>query len=167
LLFEYSLSGKWLELLKQIAPNVGRARLSTKPLPTAFLEGLQQSGWTIGQNVRIDSRWARPMPSKFADTRDASLKFRIVCWCGQEHADAPYRLLRVRRERPGHCRAPEQRYERAAIHSITSSARASSASSRDRIQTDEALMYCRMTLRAIARPRNRRHKDAAKCWDHE
>jgi putative tryptophan/tyrosine transport system substrate-binding protein len=24
----------------------------------AFLEGLQQSGWTIGQNVRIDSRWA-------------------------------------------------------------------------------------------------------------
>jgi putative tryptophan/tyrosine transport system substrate-binding protein len=24
----------------------------------AFLEGLQQAGWTIGQNVRIDSRWA-------------------------------------------------------------------------------------------------------------
>jgi ABC-type uncharacterized transport system substrate-binding protein len=24
----------------------------------AFLEGLQQLGWTIGQNVRIDSRWA-------------------------------------------------------------------------------------------------------------
>ena len=24
----------------------------------AFLEGLQQSGWTIGRNVRIDSRWA-------------------------------------------------------------------------------------------------------------
>jgi putative ABC transport system substrate-binding protein len=24
----------------------------------AFLEGLQQSGWIIGQNVRIDSRWA-------------------------------------------------------------------------------------------------------------
>ena len=24
----------------------------------AFLEGLPQSGWTIGQNVRIDSRWA-------------------------------------------------------------------------------------------------------------
>jgi putative ABC transport system substrate-binding protein len=24
----------------------------------AFLQGLQQSGWTIGQNVRIDSRWA-------------------------------------------------------------------------------------------------------------
>jgi putative tryptophan/tyrosine transport system substrate-binding protein len=24
----------------------------------AFLEGMQQSGWTIGQNVQIDSRWA-------------------------------------------------------------------------------------------------------------
>src|ERR1700730_24001 len=24
----------------------------------AFLEGVQRSGWTIGQNVRIDSRWA-------------------------------------------------------------------------------------------------------------
>jgi putative tryptophan/tyrosine transport system substrate-binding protein len=25
----------------------------------AFLQGLQQSGWTIGRNVRIDTRWAR------------------------------------------------------------------------------------------------------------
>ena len=24
----------------------------------AFLQGLQQSGWTIGRNVRIDTRWA-------------------------------------------------------------------------------------------------------------
>jgi len=24
----------------------------------AFQDGLQQSGWTIGQNVQIDSRWA-------------------------------------------------------------------------------------------------------------
>ena len=36
----------------------------------AFLQGLQQLGWTIGRNVRIDTRWAdgqcRPT---FADTR--------------------------------------------------------------------------------------------------
>jgi hypothetical protein len=32
--------------------------------------------------------------------RDASLKFRIVCCCGQEHSDAPYRLLRTHWERP-------------------------------------------------------------------
>src|SRR6516225_3002249 len=37
----------------------------------------------------------------------------------------PPRLLRARRERP-HGRAAEQRYELAALHSITSSARASS-----------------------------------------
>jgi putative tryptophan/tyrosine transport system substrate-binding protein len=30
-----------------------RARL------TAFLDGLQQLGWTVGRNVRIDTRWAR------------------------------------------------------------------------------------------------------------
>ncbi|HET7446979.1 MAG TPA: ABC transporter substrate binding protein, partial [Methyloceanibacter sp.] len=24
----------------------------------AFLQGLQQSGWSLGQNVRIDTRWA-------------------------------------------------------------------------------------------------------------
>jgi len=29
------------------------------------------------------------------------------------------------------------------------------------------LVRCRMTLRGIARPGSRRHKDAAKCWDHE
>ena len=25
---------------------------------TAFLQGLQQSGWTVGNNVQIDSRWS-------------------------------------------------------------------------------------------------------------
>src|SRR3954447_6807873 len=56
---------------------------------------------------------------------DASLKFRIVCCCGQEHADAPYRLLRPCRKRPGR-RAAKQADELAPLHSITSSARASS-----------------------------------------
>ena len=28
----------------------------------AFLQGLQQSGWTIGRNVRIDTRWATTKP---------------------------------------------------------------------------------------------------------
>ena len=30
----------------------------TKALYTAFLQGLQQLGWTEGRNLRIDSRWA-------------------------------------------------------------------------------------------------------------
>ena len=29
----------------------------------AFLQGLAQSGWTIGRNVRIDTRWATPNPA--------------------------------------------------------------------------------------------------------
>src|SRR5262245_11716090 len=42
-----------------------------------------------------------------------------------QHADPPqsFRLLRARRERPRRRRAAEQRDERAALHSITSSAR--------------------------------------------
>ena len=30
----------------------GQARLA------AFVQGLQQSGWTVGQNVRVDYRWS-------------------------------------------------------------------------------------------------------------
>src|SRR5215471_20080673 len=29
----------------------------------AFLQGLQQLGWSIGQNVRIDTRWATSNPA--------------------------------------------------------------------------------------------------------
>src|SRR5262249_37163659 len=49
---------------------------------------------------------------------------------GQEHTDAPHplALLSPRRERPSRRRAAEQRYERAAIHSMTSSAATSSLS---------------------------------------
>ena len=32
---------------------------SGRPASTAFLQGLQQLGWTEGRNVRIDTRWAR------------------------------------------------------------------------------------------------------------
>ena len=37
----------------------GRARL------TAFVQGLQQLGWTDGRNVRIDIRWAAADPDRF------------------------------------------------------------------------------------------------------
>jgi hypothetical protein len=36
---------------------------------TAFLQGLAQLGWLDGRNVRIDIRWAVPMPTEFANTR--------------------------------------------------------------------------------------------------
>ena len=35
----------------------------------AFLQALQQLGWTIGRNVRIDIRWATANAAEFADTR--------------------------------------------------------------------------------------------------
>ena len=35
----------------------------------SFLQTLQQSGWTIGRNVQIDTRWATGMQPPFADTR--------------------------------------------------------------------------------------------------
>jgi putative ABC transport system substrate-binding protein len=35
----------------------------------AFLQGLQQLGWTDGRNVRIDTRWATTNADDFADTR--------------------------------------------------------------------------------------------------
>src|SRR5262252_3748312 len=53
------------------------------------------------------------------ERRDAGLKFRMVCGCGQEHADAPHPLarLRARRERP-RCPAAEQRDELASFQLI-------------------------------------------------
>src|SRR5262249_37370269 len=56
----------------------------------------------------------------------ASLRLPIVRGNRHEHADAPHtlRLLCPRRERPQDRRAAKQRDEFAALHSITSSARA-------------------------------------------
>jgi hypothetical protein len=53
---------------------------------------------------------------------------RIAFGVSQQHANPPHPLglLRARRERPRGRRAAEQQYELAALHSITSSARASS-----------------------------------------
>jgi putative ABC transport system substrate-binding protein len=34
----------------------------------AFLQGLQQLGWTHGGNVQIETRWATTNPTTFADT---------------------------------------------------------------------------------------------------
>jgi hypothetical protein len=63
-----------------------------------------------------------------AQRREAVLRFRIILGCRHQHADAPHplSLLRACHERPRSRRAAEQRDELAALHSITSSARASS-----------------------------------------
>src|SRR5262249_5952160 len=62
------------------------------------------------------------------ERRAARLRHGIARRLAHEHADAPHplRLLRARREWPRGGRAGEQRDELASLHSITSSARASS-----------------------------------------
>src|SRR6516165_7295395 len=57
------------------APAAGRADAAHRRLPlpaddaeghawlTAFTQALQQSGWTVGQNVRIDYRWGPGNPA--------------------------------------------------------------------------------------------------------
>src|SRR5262249_48698409 len=61
------------------------------------------------------------------ESRQASVPFRIVRGKRREHADAPYLLrpLPPRRERPRRYCGAEQRDEVAAVHWITSAARAS------------------------------------------
>src|SRR5215471_11825953 len=63
------------------------------------------------------------------ESRGTGLRLRILRIQADEDADAPHPLvlLRARHERPGGCAADECD-ERAALHSITSSASASSLS---------------------------------------
>src|SRR5262249_125355 len=70
-----------------------------------------------------------PFPESLQECRVAGLGLGIVSAQPDEHTDAPHLLaaLRARRERPGGGGGAEQRDECAALHSITSSARASSA----------------------------------------
>src|SRR5262249_48548576 len=85
--------------------------------PTAFLETLQEGA-------------------------DPGLCFRIILGICHQHADAPHLLrLRARRERPRCRRAAEHRNELAPVHSITSSARASSVGGTSR---PSALAVCKL-----------------------
>jgi putative ABC transport system substrate-binding protein len=55
MIFEYSLSGKWLELLKQIAPRVTRAavlRDPANPAGTAQFGAIQAAAQSLGVEVR-------------------------------------------------------------------------------------------------------------------
>jgi putative ABC transport system substrate-binding protein len=55
MIYEYSLGGKWLNLLKQIAPNVTRAaviRDATNPAGIALFGAIQASAQTLGIQAR-------------------------------------------------------------------------------------------------------------------
>ena len=54
MIYEYSLSGKWLELLKQIAPNVTRAAILrdvTNPSGIALFSAIQSAAQSLGVQV--------------------------------------------------------------------------------------------------------------------
>src|SRR5262245_50612612 len=76
------------------------------------------------------------------ERRDAGSAFRIVRGGAHERADPPHplALLRPRPEWPNRRSAAEQRDELAALHSITSSARASSGGGIDRPRAFAAFM---------------------------
>src|SRR5262245_28547708 len=92
----------------------------------------------IGGGPNVDPYVAALGPSQFLQSLtegcDASLTFRIVRRYVHKYSDPPHALalLRARRERPrGHSTA-EHGYESAPVHSITSSARASSVAGTSR-----------------------------------
>src|SRR5262249_39818257 len=76
---------------------------------------------------------------------NTSVPFRIISSQIDDHADAPHALalLRACRTRPSYCRAAEQRDERAAFHSITSSAMASTVAG---MSKPSALAGLRLTI---------------------
>src|SRR5262249_28012897 len=105
----------------------------------------------------VDAYIAPDDPAQFAEPLQepciAGLSFGIVRHPGHKHADAPntLRLLRVCLQRPCRRHAAEKRYEVAALHSITSSARASSIGGMSRLseravcklRTNSNLVDCR------------------------
>src|SRR5262249_1506928 len=81
----------------------------------------------------LDPHVTADTPAQFGqslrESRNVFESCRIALDRAHKHTDAPHplTLLRVSRKRPRRRRAAEQRYELAALHSITSSARVSSA----------------------------------------
>jgi putative ABC transport system substrate-binding protein len=78
----------------------------------AFLQGLQQLGWTVGQNLQIDYRWAGGNED---DTRKYAVELvalapdshlhRGQCWCRAITASDAHSTDRVyERPRSGWCR---------------------------------------------------------------
>ena len=71
MIFEYCLSGKWLELLKQIAPNVRRAgiiRDAANPAGIAQFGAIRTTGSSLGVDVSpIDIRDAADIEHAIAD----------------------------------------------------------------------------------------------------
>src|SRR5262245_37213114 len=102
----------------------------------AFLQGLQQLGWTVGQNVQLDYRWSGVIWTIRADTRPNWRRLR-------QTSSSPLAVRPLGRcsRQPAPCRS-------CLCSSLIRSARASSTAWRDRVATPPALPR---TITALAR----------------
>ena len=109
----------------------GQARIA------AFLQGLQQLGWTVGRNVRIDTRWAA------GDADD------IRRYAAELVALAPDVILAVwQRGRGGRCYRRPAPCRSCSLRSPIRSAPASSRAWRGRAATPPALPSFEYSLSA-------------------
>jgi len=106
MIFEYSMSGKWLELLKQIVPSVTRAavlRDSANPAGIAQFGAIRATGSSLGVDVSpIDVRNASEIERGVADfARSPNSGLIVTGSAGELHRDviialaARYRLPAV------------------------------------------------------------------------
>src|SRR5262245_23154911 len=112
----------------------GRCQDDVGREPHQFLRILAIAVNPARSPTEVDSQVAAHRPTELLqplqERCEASLVVGIVRIPRHEHTDPPHplRLLRARREWPRGRRSADQRYELAALHSITSSASASSLS---------------------------------------
>ena len=104
--FEYSISGKWLELLKKIAPNVTRVAVLRDPAVAAGIGQFAAIQSTVSSSAielsSIDTRDAGEMEralDRFAREPNGGV-IETASVSGTTHREYRHPLLRARRERP-------------------------------------------------------------------
>src|SRR5262249_1572348 len=89
LLFEYGISGKWLELLKEIAPRVTRVAVLRDPTQTSGagqVGAIQSAASQLGGGVSPGWRARRQRDRAGHNRFRARIEWRLDC--GGEHASA-------------------------------------------------------------------------------
>jgi hypothetical protein len=90
-------------LMNLTADNpVSQARLNV------FVQALQQSGWSDGVNVRIDTRWAAADPERFRRSRNSTSRWTTGSRCAsRKWTDAVPLLFAIRQHEADRGDPPE------------------------------------------------------------